>query len=63
MNKQETKKEEQIWKKIVFKPRSERCLKKMYMEHRFETTKRIKSKFEESDIVVSELSVRRNYHQ
>ena len=45
--------------KIIFPPRSERCLKKICLEDWFATTKDIKSKLESSDIHTSERTVRR----
>ena len=45
-------------RKIIFTPRSERCLK-ICLEDRFATTNDIKSKLESSDIHASERTVRR----
>ena len=46
-------------RKMIFTPRSKRCLKKICLEDRFATTKPIKSKLESSDIHAYERTVRR----
>nr|CAH7750864.1 unnamed protein product [Callosobruchus chinensis] len=53
------KRKNRCGRKPIFTPRSERCLKKIYIENRFATTKVIRSKLQDAGVNGSERTVRR----
>lgn len=53
------KRKRKCGRKPIFTPRAERCLTKICLENRFATTKHIKSRLYQSNINVSERTIRR----